>query len=218
MRLVILALAVLVCAPACQSTSETPTPTSVEIATVPPVDETSNVEFTRDGLTVSLPKPAGWESFRTEYGVVVAEKFGTVADLGKLHGVMAYVFVMPASGFDVPTPQAPFNLAEHILEQIVVDKAFIGAAHASSPVGFDWDGHAAAYYLLTDPEAGVKTIVIGVSIPNSGSLLISTLSAPLDDTQTLRTALYNLFGTLTVNGVGMDEQALNVLPDPLPFP
>lgn len=222
MRLFIFALAVIVCAAGCKTTpsglSETRIPT-VSIAPSPtPLQGETTVDFTREGLDISLPKPAGWQSFNTEYGVVIAERFGSVADSGTLQGLMAYVFVIPFSEFAPQPPDSTVNHAHHILAQIAHDKAFIGNAHASEPTGFDWDGHAAAYYLLSEPDNSAQTVVIGVSLPDKQVLLVGTLSAPVEEIDAMHSALYDLFGGLTVNGVGMNEQALDALPDPLIFP
>jgi hypothetical protein len=179
----------------------------------------TSVGFSRDGLTVRLPKPAGWESFTTEYGVVIAEQFGTVADQGTLQGLMAYVFVAPMADFASPVVlQAPDRRAQRILRQIVSDAALVGTARASDPVAFAWGDYDAAYYLLTDDESNLKTVVLGVAVPNQDTLVIGTLSAPQTKAPAIRAALAELFGALTINDVSLSAEALNTLPQALDFP
>lgn len=217
MRVLILTLAV-VClsVAACQSQAVAATITPPPSPSVS--DVATTVEFVSEGLTVSLPKPAGWKSFRTDYGVVIAEKLGSVAEAGALQGLMVYVFVMPMSEFNAPTPDASVNHAQHILTLIAHDKSYIGTAHATDPIGFDWDGHAAAYYLQTEAGARHHTIVIGVSVPDKNVMVIGSLSAPSEKIPQMHATLREFFGALTVNDVGMSRTALDALPDPLPFP
>jgi len=220
MRLLHLALAALILTSACQSNPENLPQTRIAtlVAPVPVFQDSANVGFMHEGLSVSLPKPSGWESFTTDYGVVIAEHFGTVADQGTLQGLMAYVFVTPLS--DLPTLESTnqTNRAQQVLSQIVSDGSFVGTAQVSTPIGFVWDGIPAAYYLLTDHDSNLKTLVIGVAVPDTDVLLIGTLSAPLDDDKTIRAALEDIFGALTVNGVVMHPVGLDSLPDPLIFP
>jgi len=221
MRVLPLILMMLGLTTACQSNPDslpqTRVVTVVAPATLAPQDP-SDIGFTHEGLSVSLPKPAGWESFTTEYGVVIAEHFGTVADQGTLQGLMAYVFVTPLT--DLPTVDtiAPVNHAQQVLAQIVSDGSFIGTAQVSTPIGFMWDGVPAAYYLLNDHDSRLKTLSIGVAIPDSDLLLIGTLSAPLDEAEAIRAALEPIFGALSVNGTVMQPIGLDSLPDPLIFP
>jgi hypothetical protein len=200
---------------ACQPT---PDPSPQPPTPVEPIETESTVGFSRDGLTISIPKPSGWESFTTEYGVVIAEQFGTVADQGTLQGLMAYVFVTPIDDLSSPVDDLPDNRARRVLRQIVADASFVGAARVTDPTAFTWGAYEAAYYLLTDTESQLKTVVIGLAIPGQESLVIGTLSAPDDQALTLRQALTELFGALTVNGAPLHSGDLTALPDPLDFP
>lgn len=187
----------------------------------PPTDSQSatSVGFSRDGLTIRLPKPAGWESFTTEYGVVIAEQFGTVADQGTLQGLMAYVFVAPIADFASPVAmQSPDRRAQRVLRQIVSDASLVGTARASDPVAFAWGEYDAAYYLLTDDESNLKTVVLGIAMPNQDTLVIGTLSAPQAQASAIRAALTELFGALTINDIPLSAGALNALPQALEFP
>ncbi len=221
MRLFYLALAFLgLMTTGCQSDPNSYPQTYVATVVIktPAPDSAPSVGFTHEGLNVSLPKPQGWESFTTEYGVVIAEHFGSVAEQGKLQGLMAYVFVTPLT--DLPTVESdtPTNRAQQVLAQIVSDGSFIGTAQVSTPIGFLWDGVPSAYYLLTDHDSDLKTLVIGVAIPETELLLIGTLSAPMEESEAIRAILESLFGGLSVNGAVMRPIGLDSLPDPLVFP
>lgn len=177
------------------------------------------VGFSHEGLEVTLPKPEGWESFTTEYGVVIAEQFGTVADQGMLQGLMAYVFVTPNDEFPLPVSGGePVNRAQLALRQIVGDASFIGSARVTDPVGFRWGETEAAYYLLSDTQSALKTLVVGIALPDKDALVIGTLSAPDDKAETIRAALESLFGQLNINGSPLSVDDLSVFPDPLVFP
>lgn len=217
-RLTVLLLLVVALISACQPEA---TETSTHIApAATPITTASNselIEFTHGGVTIRMPKPAGWESFPTDSGVVVAEKFGSVADQGSLHGLMSYVFVNPLSDFPEANP-ADGNQAQAILNQIISDPSYIGVAKVSATHALNWQDYDSAYYLLSDPQANLRTLVIGVAVPEQGVVVICTLSAPAAHESNVRQHLTSVLGGLMINHTTISPEALAMLPDPLVFP
>lgn len=194
----------------------TPTPAS---ASAPSFETEGIVQFSRSGLNIELPRPAGWESFNTDYGVVVAEKFGTVANQGELHGLMAYVFVTPLSEFPFPINlSGSANRAEQVLSGIIADPNSIGGAKVSTVTGFRWAESDAAYYLFTDPNTRFRTLVIGLSLPESGVILTAAISAPQHMADRIREVTPLLLSGLSLNAQAIDATGLQILPDTLLFP
>lgn len=209
---------------ACQPVegTETVSPISTPVVHTPGpenFDTESAVSFSRSGLNVELPRPAGWESFTTDYGVVIAEKFPTVADHGKLQGLMAYVFVTPLVEFPFVIDDDPeLNSALQVLTGIAEDASASGSAHVTHAEGFVWSGYDAAYYLLSEPSTGLRTLVIGVSLPESGVLLTCAVSAPHESAARIREILPLLLGGLMLNARAIGVDALHSMPDTLDFP
>lgn len=172
-----------------------------------------------DRFSVSLPKPNAWESFTTEYGVVMGEAFGSVATGGMLEGLMTYMFTSPLTDFAQSIAAATDdNLAYAIQSQIVSDVDYIGSARATRPTSFDWDGFPASFYLLSDSELGIYTMVVGIVVEDSDILLTCTISAPMEQGARIRQSLSQLLDGLSINGTRLAVAALENLPDPLMFP
>lgn len=178
-----------------------------------------HVGFSRAGLNVRLRKPRDWEAFTTDGGIVVAEKFGTVADQGQLTGLMTYVFLTPLDEFPFVVSDDPNgSRAVEVLSKIVADGSYVGGANVSEVEGFTWSGHDAAYYLLTDRQTGLRTLVIGVALMQQNALLTATLSAPANLESHIRAALPSLLGGLMINSTQLSPDDLAALPDELTFP
>lgn len=223
-RIVAVVLAVSVALMGCQPDTTAPPATSTPTVTpqaAPPVDYAfdGHVGFSRAGLNIRLRKPRDWEAFTTDGGIVVAEEFGTVADQGQLAGLMTYVFLTPLDEF-------PFGISDdtdgsravEVLSKIVADGSYVGGADVSAVEGFTWSGHDAAYYLLTDRQTGLRTLVIGVALMEQNVLLTATLSAPAQLESTIRMSLPSLLGGLMINTTRLSPDDLAALPDELAFP
>lgn len=225
MRVLVLLLVFMTAVTACQPAVEGDSPTdngeSVVFVTTPRINlEERGVSLSGDGFAVSMRKPANWESFTTEYGIVLGEQFGSVATGGELEGVMAYMFASPVSDFALPTAEGPaaVNLAHIIQKQIVASEEYVGTARVSEPVPFRWDAFDASYYLLHDDSLAINTMVIGVYLPESAVLLTCTISAPASQAGRIRGLLPNLVRGMSINGHNMSADAILSLPDPLEFP
>ncbi|TVR18472.1 MAG: hypothetical protein EA396_15055 [Anaerolineaceae bacterium] len=174
------------------------------------------VEFNVNGATVSFAYPDDWEFYRTEFGVVVAESLGSIAEDGQLGGLLMHVWAPPLNDFSISASDT--NRARAILEQITGNPSYIGGAHVSVPRAFDWEGVEAAYYLLDNIEGNV-TVVLGVLLPDAEQLIAASISAPKDQAYRVRAQIPRLLDGLMVNGVLLSGETLDeTLPYPLSFP
>lgn len=192
----------------------------VVFVTTPEINlEERGISLSSDGFNVRMSKPNQWESFTTEYGVVLGEQFGSVASGGQLEGVMAYIFATPVTDFIMPaSDDGQDNMAYHIQKQIVTSEEYIGSAEVSAPTPFEWDGHQASYYLLHDAELDINTMVIGVYVPASGLLFTCSVSAPVTQAERIRAMLPTLMQDLDINGRNLSAMPIEQLPNPLDFP
>ncbi|MBC8171317.1 MAG: hypothetical protein H7X77_06580 [Anaerolineae bacterium] len=180
-------------------------------------DATDQTVSFRDGtLVLRVNKPAEWESFSTENGIVIGEHFGSVATGGVLEGVMTYTFVTPLQDF-IAQPRTGANIAQVILGEMLADPIYSAGITATVPTGFEWGEYAAAYTLLTGKDGNV-TIMLGVVVPEIETLLSCTVSSPYAGHQRLRDLLPTLLDGLVLNNIVFKGDALMVLPDPLKFP
>ncbi len=200
-----------------------PTNQALMLATLPSAAQPAvtlyenQVRFQNDSVQLLIAKPAGWETFSTEYGVVIAEKFGSLATEGELEGLMAYTFVTPLTDFTLPTSGNENNITEVIFRQIVANPEYIRNAAIAGPFGFEWDGNDAAYYLLNDGDGNV-TMVLGVSLTELTLLLTSSISAPEEHSERIRAALPELLSGLQINDLTFSDTPLLSIPSSLAFP
>ncbi len=213
-----LALTVLLtaCAPTASSTPRQMIPTAAVDSRI----DAQQVRLSTADLDISLPRPNNWESFTTEYGVVLGEQFGNVASGGSLEGIILYLFASPLEDYLFPATDSDVttNTAERIQRRIVTDPDYIGSARVQDPRGFTWDAHEAAYYLLRDDSIQAYSMVFHIVAPGSDHVVICTISAPLAQRDRIRAALPQLLDGLQINGHTLSGEALNTLPDPLDFP
>jgi hypothetical protein len=194
---------------------------SAAFATTPDAgQESPTISLSTEGFVMHMHRPEEWESFTTEYGVVMGEAFGSVASGGALEGVMAYVFASPLTEFDPTTTvsDSDINHAHAIQASIIADPYYIGDSIATEPVGFVWDNRHASYYLLRDEELSINTIVIAVAVTESNVLLTLTISAPFDQSPRIREMLPEMLRELRINGQPVSTEAFEALPSPLVFP
>jgi len=215
---------------ACQPTA-TVTP-FVPTDTVAPTGEvTDKAVLQGDSSTASLPlpitlnisdtdltlqQPPGWQVHYSEHGVVMAPHMGSIAEGGQLEGIMAYVFVQSMNAESLVTPDHP-NKAWAVLQHITQKYRLDNNVQVSYPVGFEWSEHDAAYYLSNDAN-GVVTIVIAVASPHNNDLVAMYVTAPVQQSTSIRPTLPLLLGKMTINGRQMDLVGLDAVPDPLVFP
>ncbi|MDX2075495.1 MAG: hypothetical protein SFZ02_03630 [bacterium] len=185
--------------------------TTVAEITVPTVD------FSIGGIHLALPHPQKWESYTTEYGIVLAEQLGSVATEGQLGGILIHLFVPPLDGVTLPISEES-NRALSILTEILAHPDYVGDATVSRPLPFIWDNLDCAYYLMDNGE-GNLTIVIGILDPLSNKLVTVSVSAPAQDETRIREHLPVLLDNLHINDKTLSGKTLEeILPNPLIFP
>lgn len=180
------------------------------------IDDTE-ITFTVDGIELTVQRPPEWEYYATEYGLVLAEHISSVATDGQLNGLLAHIFVPPLDDFAQPAGLSDMNYALHILNEIIVRPEYIGSATVSTPVGFEWADHDAAYYLIDNGDENL-TIVIGVYAEAQNRLVASSISAPKTQTDRIRAYVPELLDGIIINDTILNSDSLDVLPDPLTFP
>ncbi len=191
-----------------QSTPDTPTPAP----TATEEDRSENYfEVMANGIRLGIGVPWGWKAHQTAGGLVMTEHYTSV----QITGMEVHIFVHPVEGFDLPTGDANDALA--VLKQILQKPDYLGKASASAPQGFEWDGHDAAYYLLNTGDGNV-TMLLALMLQSPPQLVVCNISSPDERAQSIRVMLPNLLGSLTINGLSMDLEAVNELPNPLDFP
>lgn len=174
------------------------------------------VAFSIGDIDLSILRPDGWETYSTDYGIVLAENIVSVAQEGEQDGLLMHLFIPPLDDLSVEAVN-PSNLAWEILSEIIEDPAYVGSASVSAPYAFEWGGFDAAYYLLDNGD-GSLSIVLGIAEPRSGQLITCNISAPIAQAERIRAHLPALLDGLVVNGVTLSGTELNSLPDPFEFP
>jgi hypothetical protein len=210
----ILVLAMLALA-SCQSLAISPTPNqNTDLPTG--TEEATWMETEMNGVRLEMRMPRGWAA-DVERGLLLAEHT-TSTETGDVEvTVLIHCFVPALDNFDLPQ-EANVNMALVVLEQAVTMPTMVGQnVVVSDPVGFDWGGRDAAYYLLSGAD-GSKTIVIAVEALRQDSLVVINVSMPASEEMRVRDMLPEVLDGLRINGITMDGNALDILPDPLPFP
>jgi hypothetical protein len=199
----------------CQSLAIPPTPN--EHTVIPAsTEETSWMETEMNGVRLEMRMPKGWAA-DAEHGLLLAEHTSST-DTGDVEvTVLIHCFVPLLDNFDLPQ-EATENMALHVLEQAVTMPTMVGQnVVVSEPIGFNWGERDAAYYLLSGAD-GSKTIVIAIEANLQESLVVVNISMPASEESRVRNMLPEVLDGLRINGVALDGDALDILPDPLPFP
>lgn len=178
--------------------------------------EAHRLSLDMGGVSLSIPQPHGWETYQTDFGIVLAEHIGSVATGGALDGVLVHIFAPPMHDIPVPIVDSS-NAAWETLRRIIADPAFVGSASVSEPAPFIWSACDAAYYLLNNGDGNVS-IVIGLMLPQTRTMITISASAPSAQSERMRTLLPLLLDSVTINGLVLDGDHLDALPDPLDFP
>lgn len=218
MKMIVIICVLLIIITGCVPSSE-PDDGARVIATQPPTPTTTSelVTLTLEDITLTLPYPKQWETYTTEYGVVLAEYLGSVATEGQLGGILIHLFVPPLAEMDLPISQSD-NRAMTILREIIAHPNYVGTATVSDLRPFVWDGLDCAYYLMDNGE-GNLTIVIGIFDATSNKLVTVSMSAPQEQQERIRTALPILLDDLVINHQQLSGTTLDaLLPTPLIFP
>ncbi|MDL1883573.1 hypothetical protein FBR01_07970 [Anaerolineae bacterium CFX8] len=206
----------------CQAPLSSRTDSPTAAASQPPSPEATVeptpaewVEQEVGGVLIGIEKPRGWEVQKMDDGILLAERFGSIASGGSaMPGIQVHIFVHSAAGFQIPDGQ---NAAWSILEQIVHDQKYMGRAHVEEPYGFAWEQHDAAYYLSNNGD-GNMTMLIALVLPGARQMVVCNISSPVSESTRIRAMLPAILGSMTVNSVRLGAAALDALPDPLIFP
>ncbi len=182
-------------------------------------DTAQIVNLSLNDIALALPYPSTWESYTTEYGVVLAEYLGSVATEGQLGGILIHLFVPPLDEMNIPISESDNNnRALDILSKILAYPDYVGNATVSTPSPFLWDQFECAYYLMDNGE-GNLTIVIGILDPQTNRLVTVSMSAPQDQQTRIRAMLPVLLDGLVINDYTLSGMVLDdILPNPLVFP
>jgi hypothetical protein len=183
----------------------------------PPVEslDEETVTWSADDVEFHLNRPEDWEIHNTEHGVILAEYIGSAAD-GYLTGLQVHVFVPNMDDMDANVPDC-MNAGLNFLDPVVIDTEYVDDSAVSEPAGFMWDGYDAAYYLV-DNRDGFVSMVIAVAVPDSRQFVACSVTAPHAQHDRIREYLPQLLDGLTINGVTLDSDALEALPNPLEYP
>ncbi len=182
------------------------------------IDTADALEYTMEGVNLRLKTPHGWQADVID-GLLLVEHTISMDDGLPDAGMVVYIFVPPPSEFAVLTGSG--NFAYAVLNHVVRMPQRVGRdVSVSEPVGFRWGSYDAAYYLLSGLDA--RTMVLAVAVPSADkprpSLVVCNISVPNDREGVLRTMLPLILDELTIDGIALDGSALQMLPDPLPFP
>lgn len=220
MKMIIVISLIIIVLSGCASLPEQDEALSVTLTNSSPIVEETHlptVNLTIGEISLTLPYPQNWESYTTEYGIVLAEYLGSVATEGQLSGILIHLFVPPLDGFNL-TVSEESNRALVILREILTHPDYVGDATVSEPYPFMWDDWECAYYLMDNGE-GNLTIVIGILDPVVNKLVTVSVSAPLSDEAQIRASLPHLLDNLAINNHVLSGDVLErVLPNPLVFP
>lgn len=196
-----------------------PDATGVSLSTPSASPEPVSVwlETVDEGIRLGLWKPAGWAA-DTRDGLILAERVRPAPNSSTElpHGIVVNFFFPELSHFE--TGDDSSNHAVDVMEQaLALPNVVAGTVGYTAPQGFDWRGHEAAYYLLCG-RGDVRTLVIGVFLPDRHKLLVINVSMVNSQVDEVRASLPTLFAGFTVDGVEMGGAALDILPEPLEFP
>jgi hypothetical protein len=214
MKWILVIVVVLTTLTACDKLGYAPVTPTVQHVMPTPIDGWATHNGT--GINLKIKVPDGWDTYNTESGIVLSEHMGTAETGGVLEGILVYVFVPETVDFDLPDANQ-HNLAWSMLKEVVHDDDYVGNALASEPQAFEWDGNEAAYYLLNNRD-GTLTMLLAVELSTSHRMVVCHISTLEEHADRIRSFLPQVLGTLTIDGLQMDDAALYNLPNPLNFP
>lgn len=201
----------------CNASPDAPGSTPVPQAS--PTPEATWLETEAAGVEFGLWKPPGWDA-DTRGGLILAEEVEDAAGgdhpYPVIRGAVVNFFCPNLDIFS--RPEGGQNVAMDIMQQAIsLPHVRSVAVGISDPAPFDWNGHDAAYYLLTG-HGGMHTLVIGIYLPERDKLLAMNISMPESETGRVRAMLPQLFSGFVIDGVELGGDALSGLPQPLVFP
>ncbi len=168
------------------------------------------IETVSSGISVGMWQHPGWEA-NTTNGIVLVETLNHASG-----GLVAYMFVprLENSALEIAETEHG-SYALDVLNAVVANSN--QNIHASAPTHFMWDGFDCAYYLLSGSD-GVHALVLALTEPQTHQLVVFNVSAASSAAALIRSRLPDLLDGMSINGHTFSAEALDVLPDPLPFP
>lgn len=210
---------------ACQTELETfPTPTDA-----PTVEATAEVtevavmspewiEEQAGDVEIGMWKPVGW-TLDSSTGVTLLQHNPSLdSHIGSPeNGIIINIFSPNLEHMDLPEAPEDANHALQVLDYVVSTPGIISSSSvASDPQPFTWNGHDAAFYLLTGQHYK-RAIVICVAI--EPDLIVGiNIAMPHNMAEDARQLIPQLFNDFTAAGVQLGADDLAMLPDPLIFP
>jgi len=181
-----------------------------------PTDTVAPVEFTFDDVTIELQQLPGWDVYvKTANRLIMAEGDDPFRTSGGLKGMLVNIWVPSLSNINVE-----YDLEEHSIAQVLnlvlrtsdVDESAI----VGDPIPFEWAGHDAAYYTLTNKN-GNLSLIMALQVADNHFIAVN-LSAPHGHGSRIRDTLPDIFNPFHINGKNLANDALLELPSPMEFP
>jgi hypothetical protein len=178
-----------------------------------------------DDVSVNLWRPVGWTVDSHSSRLTLLQHSPSIAQTSRSpeNGVIVHFFSAPLERF-IEDDQSLIamnaqgeNRALELLTRAIDNPREVGSAWVSQPQPFEWADHDAAYYLAAHGDE-VRTLVMGIFLPEREKILVINVSIPMDQVEVFREMLPALFTDFTVDGVRFGGQALNALPAQLQFP
>jgi hypothetical protein len=178
-------------------------------------DSGETITVTLENVVLSVQRPPFWESFTTDYGIVLAEELRTVPD-DESNNLVVHIFMPPLDNVTLTGDDE--RVARAILRQIIANPEYINGASTTVPVSIRWQSIDAAYFTM-DNGRGEATIVIGLVEPAANKLVVIQMSTATMDAARIRTLLPQIVDRMSINNIELSGNALNAaLPTNLPFP
>lgn len=190
-----------------------PEPTLTPEPTITP----ASVEFSFDDVAIELQQLPGWDVYvKTENRLIMAEGDDPFRTSGGLNGLLVNIWVPTLSNINVEYDLEQHSIAEVL--NLVLRTSDIEAAEAvhDDPIPFEWGGHQAAYYTLTNSN-GNLSLILALKVADDHFIAVN-ISAPTGHDSRIRETLPLLFDPLHINGNRVENEALLELPSPLVFP
>lgn len=201
---------------ACTPEAASPQPTEVSTpAVTPPITAARWLSVEVEGVTLSIRVPDDWEAVENEDGTgLVLVEHALMVDNQPPNGILINIFVPALTGIDIPGEGD--NVAHRVLHEVAQSPEYIGDSHVTAITPFVWDGHHAAYYLLSSPQR-IDSMVLAVTLPD-GQIVVCNIATPSHNAHRIREMLPRVLEHLKINGKALDPDALESLPDTLHFP
>ncbi len=193
-------------------------PSAPEPTLIPePTATVSPVAFEFDDVTITLQQLPGWDVYvNTGNHLIMAEGDDPFRTSGGLKGLLVNIWVPTLSNINVEYDLEKHSIAE-ILNLVLrtSNEKSENVVH-EDPIPFDWGGHQAAYYTLTN-DNGNLSLILALKVADEHFIAVN-ISAPSGHDHRIRETLPLLFNPLHINGKELGNDGLANLPETLAFP